>query len=68
MLATLNADLAFPAASTIKVPLLLMALERVQSGALDLAGRRACVPKTAWAGPGCCTNSARAFSPAWKTC
>lgn len=39
LLATLNADTVFPAASTIKVPLLLLALERVQAGELSLSGR-----------------------------
>ena len=39
LLATLGADAVFPAASTIKVPLLLLALERVQAGALDLNER-----------------------------
>ncbi|GAA4006048.1 serine hydrolase [Deinococcus rubellus] len=39
LLATLNADTVFPAASTIKVPLLLLALERIQSGELNLKER-----------------------------
>lgn len=39
-LATLNADRVFPAASLIKVPLLLHALERAQQGELDLDERR----------------------------
>ncbi len=39
MLATLNAEQVFPAASIIKVPLLLLALERVQAGQLDLNER-----------------------------
>lgn len=34
-----NADRVFPAASTIKVPLLVLALQEAQSGCLDLAGR-----------------------------
>jgi beta-lactamase class A len=38
-LATLNADRVFPAASLIKVPLLLNVLERAQQGELDLDGR-----------------------------
>lgn len=33
------AEQAFPAASTIKVPLLVLALQRAQAGQLDLAGR-----------------------------
>ena len=39
VLASLNADQVFPAASLIKVPLLLHALEQVQRGELDLDGR-----------------------------
>ncbi|WP_245896011.1 serine hydrolase [Deinococcus irradiatisoli] len=39
VLTTLNAEQVFPAASTIKVPLLLLALERAQAGTLDLAER-----------------------------
>lgn len=35
----LNPDRVFPAASTIKVPLLVMALETAQAGQLDLQGR-----------------------------
>ncbi|MBB5235682.1 serine hydrolase [Deinococcus budaensis] len=35
----LNPDRVFPAASTIKVPLLVMALEEAQAGRLDLRGR-----------------------------
>lgn len=35
----LNADRVFPAASTIKVPLLVMALEEAQAGRLDLRAR-----------------------------
>ncbi|WP_104991541.1 serine hydrolase [Deinococcus sp. NW-56] len=36
---SLNADRAFPAASTIKVPLLVQALEEAQAGRLDLSAR-----------------------------
>lgn len=36
---SLNPDRTFPAASTIKVPLLVLALEEAQAGRLDLAGR-----------------------------
>ena len=39
VLATLNADQVFPAASTIKVALLLLALERVQAAQLSLTQR-----------------------------
>lgn len=39
MLISLNAERMFPAASTIKVPLLLLALEKVQAGELDLTER-----------------------------
>lgn len=35
----LNPDRSFPAASTIKVPLLVQALEEAQAGRLDLGGR-----------------------------
>lgn len=38
-LIALHAERVFPAASTIKVPLLVLALERAQSGHLDLDGR-----------------------------
>ncbi|WP_034408733.1 serine hydrolase [Deinococcus murrayi] len=38
----LNADRSFPAASTIKVPLLVQALEEAQAGRLDL-GARVCL-------------------------
>ena len=38
-LVALNTEHVFPAASTIKVPLLVKALERAQSGHLDLDGR-----------------------------
>lgn len=34
-----NADRVFPAASTIKVPLLVLALQEAQAGRLDLSGR-----------------------------
>ena len=39
LLATHDAGVVFPAASTIKVPLLLLALERAQAGKLDLTER-----------------------------
>ncbi len=40
VLVRLNAERIFPAASTIKVPLLLLALEQVQAGRLSLTERR----------------------------
>ena len=52
VLVTLNVDQVFPAASTIKVPLLLLALELIQSGQLHLNERFTLNPEDRVGGAG----------------
>lgn len=62
----LNPDHVFPAASTIKVPLLVQALGEVQAGRLDLAGRVTMAAEDRVPGSGVLHELSPGLTPTWQ--
>ncbi|MEF2276847.1 serine hydrolase [Deinococcus sp. YIM 134068] len=61
-----NADRVFPAASTIKVPLLLQALQEAQSGRLDLRERVTVTAEDRVPGSGVLHELGAGLQPTWE--
>lgn len=62
----LNPDRVFPAASTIKVPLLLLALSEAQAGRLDLGGRVTLRAEDRVPGAGVLHELMPGLAPTWQ--
>lgn len=65
---TLNPERVFPAASTIKVPLLILALQEAQAGRLDLQARVLLRAEDRVPGAGVLHELSPGLALTWGTC